>query len=257
MVRRYLVPCVVIIGVALVGAAASYKTSYKKRFAASCTFQVILSPQPTNQIPSVDAIDANNRLAASQLQIAIAAGIYPETAKEQGVKLAAVAGNVTTTPQIGFGLFATRVIALDAKTAVALDNAICSKFVTTIAKQRTDQINEQVTQAQARMDSVQAQVTALQKVPANKRSTSQKVTLKAQLQALNTLGGQIASLLSQSPGNIIVIKSATTGSHYDPRNLRKNLLIALAAGVLASLLFIMVAEVVLERARSKSDAAPR
>jgi len=252
MVRRYFVPCVVIIAVALVGALASYKTSYKKRFSASCTFQIVLVPQPANQVLSVDGIDANNRLAAAQLQIAIATGLYGATAAEQGVKPALLAGNVVTNAQPGLGLFATRVIARDAKTAVALDNAICSKLVTAIAKQRTDQINEQVAQAQGRMDSVQTLITALEKVPAKKRTTSQKVQLKAQAQALNTLGAQIAQLLSQSPGNIIVIKPAGSGSRYDPRSLRKNLLIALAAGILACLLFIMVAEIVLERARSRA-----
>src|SRR5688572_12887669 len=128
MLRRYVLPCVLIMGISIATAWAAHAGTEKTEFTATCTFNAVirLSPRPPQTPEEAKLV---NSLAGQQVGIAIGNGIYEEVAKSQKVKTSTVARYVRIAPSgIGFGTFAVRITNTVAKKAAALTGALCDAF---------------------------------------------------------------------------------------------------------------------------------
>jgi hypothetical protein len=246
MIRRYVVPCFLILVVALGAVGLDYVGSGKTLFAAPCVIQVVIRPadQPAQ---TTEAITVLNRFAQHELILAKASGVFAKAAKAHGVSAGTLASETVVNPLTGIGTFTVTVIDKDRKRSPVLANAVCDEIVLAIKKQRSDEANAEIATAKDRMNSSQSELKHLQTIPAKKRTLSQAANVKAQLSALVGNAELIARILSQLPDDISVLNRASAARNYDPRHLSKNLLIGLAAGVFVCFLYVLAVEVISEQ----------
>jgi len=246
--RRYIVPCFVIMLVALGSAGIAYAGAGSTQFSSTCIFHVGITPFD-QALTSTDSIIAVNRLVQGALVSAQASGVTAEVARTQGIKAGTLSHETTLTPIGGVGQIALIVVDPKPQRAIAFANALCDQYIATIQQQRSGDVNNQIAVAKSRLGPLQAEVKRLQTIPPKKRTLSDKALLAAQFQAIDGNTTVIAKLLSIVPERIGVLKAASSSSRYDPRRFSKYLLIALTAGVLVCFLYVLAAEMVAEQRR--------
>lgn len=246
VIRRYLLPCVLIMAVAVGAAGLAYREARKTAFSATCTFQALV--HVSQQSPqSADFLDFFNRLAANEVSIALTANPYVPVARDNHVNAGTLAANTLVQPVIGLGIYSVRVVANEGPQAVKLTNALCDQFVKDIRAHRTNEIDAQVADLQSRILALQTELKKLSKVPPAKRTLQQRATITARQEALGGNTAQMANILSLPPDNISTLVRAVGAQAYDPRHLAKDMLIGLVAGLLVCFLYVLGGEIISER----------
>jgi hypothetical protein len=247
MVRRYAPACLLIMAISLGSAPLAYKASVKEGFRTFCTFEVVVrAPQTAAPPATSEFIKFTNTLAANLISAA-APTVYAEVAKVEKVKAAAIQRQVKITNAPGLGAAAIVVNDTQAKRAIRRANAVCTQYVATIKKQRSDQVNADIAVLQGRIDSISKDLAKLLRISPSRRSTVDKALIISHTRAINTNGALIAALRSGVPDKIAAVAPAENVTKTSTASLRKNFIIAAVAGVLVCFLIILIGEAVAER----------
>lgn len=255
MFRRYVLPCVLIMAISVATAWGAYAASESIRYSALCTFEAVirLSPRPPQ---NTDEAKLVNSLAGQQVGAAIANGIYAEVAKNKKVRTATIARNVSLSPSaIGLGTFGVRISNTDPKKAMELSSALCDAFVAKIVKQRAESIHAQQQLIRARIATIQKELTRLERIPRQRRTTTDNASIVSQRRALLGNTNLIADINTLPPDSVSVLGRANP-VRRDTRDLSRNLLIALVAGLLACFLYVLIGEMFADRRRMRSGQVP-
>ncbi len=246
MIRRYVVPCVLILTVALGAGGVSYAGSTDTRHKASCGFQVVI--HLSNQvIPNPDFQRFIASLALQEVGSAVTSGIYGKVATKERVNTATFSQSVAWRPSPGLGTFVLTVTDPVPRQAIRLANATCDEMVSTIKANRTAAIESQIKVIQKRLDVFQKDVAKLIKLPRNKRTTAQNTSFATLSDSILFNSKLIANLRSLPPDEISVLSRAVGAAATKTGSLSKNLLIGLVGGLLACFLYILVLEIIAER----------
>jgi hypothetical protein len=256
MLRRYAPVCLLIMAVSTGTAALAYKASVDPQFTAFCNFQAFVrAVQVAQPQPNPEFLKFTASLAAAEVQAASPV-VYQAVAKSQHTTAGALGAKAFTAQAPGVGAFRVSVIDSEPKRAVQSANAVCQQFVTVIKKQRVDEINGDVKIVQDRIAGIQADIRKLQKIPAKRRTPADVANLSFNRVALTRNANLIAAMVSLPPDHISVLRNASFAQKSQTVSLKKYLIIALMAGLLACFLVILVGEVVAESRRG-SDGSRR
>ena len=249
--RRYVLPCVLVMAVSLGTAGLAYKAAAKKDFAANCSFQAVLSLSQGHPL-SADATASYNKASAAMVVVARATDVFPEIARKQNVNADSVSNrtNVGAFGQ-GLGTFIANVSDADPKQAVTLANAVCDEFVLSIQKRRAAKVSADVKTVENRIAGFEAELGRLAAIPKKKRKTSDFAAALGLIAARKDNVQLLATILSLPPDEISVLTRATGARSRDKRSLPKNLVIALVAGLLGCFLIILVGETIAEGRKSE------
>jgi capsular polysaccharide biosynthesis protein len=234
--------------VALGSALLAYASAAQTQFAAICSFEAVIH-NTTTPAQSTEAIDFNNKLAAREVALADAAGLYATVGKNLAVSGADLHQNTSISSTQGLGTFLVQVVDPKRDRAPILANAVCDQYVFAIQKQRADEVNTEIQGAKTRIDTAAAEAKRLLAIPKAKRTLSDTTNLKAQVDVLNGNASLIGSVLSLPPDSIRVLTRATNAAKHDTRKLSRNLLIGATAGLLACFLYIILGEVLTQQRR--------
>jgi hypothetical protein len=228
--------------VSLATAGVAYAAGNKLTYTAFCTAEVFVRA-PATALPAAnpDFLAFTNSLAANEVASATPT-VYQRLAKEAHLSTGAVSGKLTLSPAPGIGAFRVTVTDTDLKRTKLFARSACPTFVSVITKQRVDEIDRDVKVVEGRLKTIQADVKRLQGIPAKKRTESDVLSLFTQQQALKVNAILIAGLRSLPPDNISVLTPATSPIATRSISLKRYVLIALVAGLLAIFLFILVGE---------------
>ena len=255
VLRRYALPCALILLIALASSLISYAASAKPRFAAGCYFQVVI--HQTQQPPlTKEEVDFSNRVSQHEVALALQGGALAAAAKT--LKLGSVKdlGPITTPAVAGqLGSFVVGTLLKDPTRPPKVVNAACDQIVATVIKQRSDELAQQTKAVQSRIKTIQAEITRIQKIKPRKRTIADLAQLQTQRAALAGNATYLATILSLPPDEIGIVSHATRSKSFDPRDLKKNLVIALVIGVLLCFTYILVGEVIAERRRDHGEIA--
>ncbi len=250
MFRRYVLACSIIMAISIGSATLAYAATAKTGFRTACLFQVFVR-QPQTAIappPNQDFLDFSNSLAANQVSSA-APTVYAEVGKSQKVRVSDVIRQTQILPTAGFGSFGVSVTDPDRARAKRLANGICEQFVSVVSKNRTAELDRQVKLIKSRITAEETDVRRLLAKPAKKRTASENTLLATQQVSLRGNTFLVAGILSLPPDSISVLRPATALESVKSGSLKRDMLIALLAGVLTCFLVILVGEVVSESRR--------
>ena len=247
-----MVPCVLILTIALGTAFVVYETGTNVRFGAPCTIQAFIHLSQENPRTPDDQKFINN-LAAQAVTTAVGAGVYSDVARALKIDATGLAANTRTTPAPGLGVFYIVVFDPDAARAITLANAVCEQFVSTIKKQRAAEVSSQLARIQERIATIQKEVRRLQAI--SRPTPTDRANLQAQRAALIRNQVLIAGIISLPPDDVSVLTRARSTVRKESRSLRQSLVIAAIAGILACFIYILALEAFLERKRRMAAGA--
>jgi len=253
MLRRYLLPCALIMlvavgtaGLAYVGAAAN------KTYSADCTFRALIQIGGGPPL-TADAVNQFNTAANIELLIAKDHGVYEAVAAKVKRKPADIAGG--TIPGLlktGLATFDVDYTDSDPKSAATIANALCDQFVTVIQQQRTSEVQANIKFVEDRLTGIVAEERRLARIPKSRRTSADLASIVAQAAAQKENVQLLASMLGAPPDDIKVLTHATGATRNQHRSLSKNLVIGLLGGLLASFLVVLVGETISEARKSPS-----
>jgi hypothetical protein len=258
MIRRYLFPCVLIMAVSYATAGLAYIGAASDEFRTACIFQAFI--RVTTQLPvTKDAFELTNRVALKAVQVATFSGkVFEAAAAKEHVSKSTLEGAGSAGPVPSqIATFAVRVSYRDAKRTVSFANTLCDEYVSTLKKNRASEIEADRKEIQGRIDKAEAELKKLQAIPKGKRTSANLASVISQNAVLKANVQQLANLLSLPPDQILVLARSRGAQKVDNRNLTKNVLIALVAGLLACFLLVLIGEVIAEnRLRRKTLTPP-
>lgn len=240
MLKRYVLPSILIIVLAAVAAGIAYKAKSKLTYNAVCTVEVFVrAPATAAASATPDFLTFTNNLAANEVSAATPT-VYRDLAKSSHLSEGAVAGKIQILPAIGIGAFSVSVTDPDPKVTKTLGAAACTTYVSVIKTQRANELSSAVKEIQSRINSIQKEVTRLSRI--KNRSAAQTLQLATQQQAINTNALLIVSYNSLPPDNIAVLTPAASVTPHRSASLKKFALIGGVAALLVIFLYILVAE---------------
>jgi hypothetical protein len=255
VLKRYVLPSVLIIVLAVAAAGIAYQAKNKLTYNASCTVEVFVRAPATAAATSTpDFLTFTNNLAANEVAAATPA-VYKDLAKGSHLSETAVAGKIQILPAIGIGAFQVSVTDPDPKVTKNLAGAACTSYVKVIKKQRADELSSAVKEIQKRINSIQVEVTRLSKTPARSRTAAQTLALATQQEALNTNSLLIVTYNSLPPDNIAVLTPATSVTPQRSASLKKFALIGGVGALLVIFLYILIGEAFMPQQRN-APASP-
>jgi hypothetical protein len=250
MVRRYVIPSVLIVAVALGAGGLSYAGSKETRVTATCGFKVVIHlANAVVQTPDYSRFIAF--LALEEVGSAVGSGVYGQVAARQRVNTAVFSRNVRWRPSAGLGTFALTVPDTAGPRAGRLANATCDQMVATIKAHRTATVDSQIKVIQSRIDSSQKELSKLTRIRREDRTNAQAASLATLSDTILGNSRLIASIRSLPPDEIAVIARAAGAETTTTGSLNKNLLIALVAALFVCFLYILVLEIIAERKRQQ------
>ena len=248
MLRRYVLPCALILLVSIGAGGLAYKAQAKTAYSSACVFQAFI--RLSREDPSTP--EHQQFIAAAGLQEVdtVLTDVYASVGKDEKMPAGLVASETTTHPAPGLAVFAVTVTDPSPSKAISVANGVCNQYVTSITKHRADVLAAQVKTVQDRLDSIQAEVDQLQAIPASKLTPVQKVTLQTRKGQVIYNSQLMANLTSYPPDQVAVLSSATGTQKQQTGQLSKKLIIAGVAGVLVCFLYILIGEMIVSRGRS-------
>lgn len=236
-------------------AGGAYAATKRSEYTAICSFQAYV--RTSAEVPqSPDTEKFINTLAAQQVTVAAASGLYGKVAERHNVNSTSFASNVLTLPGPGLGVFHVRVRDSQQVRAIRLANSVCDSFIVTIKQQRADEISAALKTLQDRVTAIQSELRRLEAIPAQRRTASDTALLQGHREALRFNSFLIGTTISLPPDNIAVLTRATSAERRDPKRLATNLIIGVLGGLLACFLYILIGEVASERRRAESEEIP-
>lgn len=249
MLRRYVLPCLLILLLSAGAGSVAYVGQTKTVFLSACEFQAFI--RISREDPSTpEHQQFIGTIALQQVGAALASGLYSRVGESEKVPSATIASETTILPAPGLGAFTLTMTDPSSERSTRLANAACDEYVRSIKKQRAAQIDAQVKVVQDRIDSIQAEVVRLSAIPFKKLTNDQKAALQAKKGALVFNYSLIANLNSFPPDAVSVVIRAVSAQKKQTGNLSKKLIIAGVSGLLACFLYILVGEILAERRRA-------
>jgi uncharacterized protein involved in exopolysaccharide biosynthesis len=243
MITRYAIISGLIVAVALVAGLVVHLVAGSSKYAASCEFQLALPS--TSTVPSSDILVFNRRQAQDELARAQLERVWEAVGKDTGVSPSSVAADqkVSQVSDSSFRLTATTTTA-DSATKVA--TSLCRQYVSKLSLQVHNEQNNEINGLRDQIGRLEAQLGHLTpKGPRHRFLPAQQVQRSALINAIARSRDLLTASLSLPPDNISVLSPALgAGLTSTKPSLSKALIIAAAAGLLASFLLILVIEAV-------------
>jgi outer membrane murein-binding lipoprotein Lpp len=241
MLRRYVLPCALILVVSFGAGGLVYLGQAKTVYSTNCVFQAFI--HLSREDPSTP--EHAQFLAGTALQevdTALASGLYARVSKREKTSAGLIASETKTSPAPGLATFSVSVIDPIAPRATRLANAVCDEYVSSIRNQRADQVAAQVKTVADRLNSLQNEVNQLAVIPAAKLTPIQRVTLQTRRGQIIYNSQLMANLTSYPPDEIALLSRAGNIQKQQTGELSKKLLIAGVGGVLLCFLYILIGE---------------
>lgn len=244
MLRRYVLPCVVIYVVAaIVGVAVT--RSAGSTFSASCSIEI--SEPVTQQKLGSDFFAFNQKLAQTLVFGALDPNVYQKAAPTGNVTVDELAQNTTVSAGTSTLPATIAVTNPDAHRAAILANAMCNYLVDEIKNQQSALRAAQSSVVADRIGELVAQRNQVASLAPDQRTPSQQAVLDADDAAIKNLKLELASTLSAPPNLVTVLSLSSAGALVESHNYTRNLLIAGVAATLAVFLVILAGEILVER----------
>jgi capsular polysaccharide biosynthesis protein len=242
MITRYAILTGLIVAVALVTGVIVHLVAGSTKYVASCEFQLALPS--TSTAPSSDILVFNRRQAADELARAQLERVWSAVGRETGVSPNAVAADQTVV-QASDSSFRVSATTTAPSRAVSMANGLCRQYVSQVSSQvHNEQINE-IDGLRSQISSLERQLRPLTARKGQSLSVTQRVERLAIVNAISRSRDILTVSLSLPPDNISVLSPATTAApHSTKPSLSKALIVAAAAGLLASFLLILGLEAV-------------
>ena len=174
-------------------------------------------------------------------------GLYRRVSAREKTPAGVIASETTTAPSPGLGTFFVTVMDPSPARATRLANAVCKEYVSSIKKNRADQLAAKVRAVQDRIDSIESEVAKLAAIPAAKLTPPQKVTLQTRTAQILYNSQLMANITSYPPDEVSLLSPAGTVNKQKIGDLSKKLVIAGVAGVLVCFLYILIGEILAMR----------
>jgi hypothetical protein len=240
MVRRYLVPCLLVVAASMLIALVTY-ASGSVDYVATCSFQETLPLTAVATNP--ENLNFQARQASIDVGLAGRGDVFVGPAKAAGMEPSQLSGRFTVTPINDTGIFSLSVNDSQAKRAGQLANGICANFVTAIRDYHTKARDDEVTVLRQKIGQLQDSIAELSKTPATQLAPADLAYLEAQKHAVVTDQQLLANTLSSVPPIVTQLTTAGPGIRHDTRNLSRNLIVGGIGALLACFLVILVGEI--------------
>src|SRR5688572_29169245 len=128
MVRRYVLPCVLILVIAGAAGGLAFARESGVVYSSSCVFQAHIRLSRENPTtPEHEKFIGS--LALQQVSTAVASGLYTRIGKAESVPPSFLATHTATFPTPGLAAFLVTFTHVDPKSAVRFANAVCDEYV--------------------------------------------------------------------------------------------------------------------------------
>jgi outer membrane murein-binding lipoprotein Lpp len=246
MLRRYVLPCALILLVSFGAGGVAYLGQAKTVYSTNCVFQAFI--HVSREDPSTpEHAQFIAGIALQEVDTALASGLYTRVSGHEKTPSDLIASETKTGPAPGLATFAVFVMDPIATRATRLADAVCDEYVSSIRKQRADQVAAQVKTVADRLNSLQNEVNQLAAIPAAKLTPIQKVTLLTRKGQVIYNSQLMANLTSYPPDEVALLSRAGNIQKQQTGELSKKLLIAGVAGVLVCFLYILIGEMLAMR----------
>lgn len=248
MFRRYALPCIVVVIGAMAVALAVYAAT-PVTYQSSCVFRV---GRPLFSFTTSDPMLTAQRISLTEVAHSAQGPVYAVAAKSLGggVSRGAIQRDTTLIPPAGEQTdYVVQVQDSSAATARRYANAVCSAFVADVSQRRQADVKSYATSLSAQIADLRQQIQTLQSKPKDQLTQLDQVAVLADTTAAKSLEAQLSQTLAQPPELTDVVTTASAPAKTDSRNLGRDLLIGLVAGVLAAFVIILVGEMIVDRQR--------
>lgn len=240
MVTRYAMLTGLVVVVALAAGAIVHKVAGHSTYTASCDFQLALPS--TSTAPSSDILVFNRRQADDEIARAQLGKVWDAVSRETGVPAEDVASDQSVA-QVSDSSFRVTVTNPDATAVVKVANALCGQYVRQLTGQVQAEQSNEVSGLRNQISGLEHQLQGLQGATRNGASAAQQIQAAAITNATKRAEYVLALALSLPPDNISVLSRASDAFPKSTKpSLSKALIIAAAAGLLASFLLILAVE---------------
>jgi hypothetical protein len=252
VLKRYVLPSILIIVLAAVAAGIAYKAKSKLTYNALCTVEVFVrAPATAAASATPDFLTFTNNLAANEVSAATPA-VYRELAKSSHLSEGAVASKIQILPAIGIGAFSVSVTDPDPKVTKTLAGSACTTYVNVVKKQRATELSTAIKEIRGRIATAQKEITRLGKI--RRRTAAETLELATQQEVLNTNSLLIVNYTSTPPDEVGVLTPAASVIPKRSASLKKYGLIGGVAALLVIFLYILVGEAFMPQQRTASGA---
>jgi hypothetical protein len=252
LITRYAIISGLIVAVALAAGLVVHLVAGSTKYIASCEFQVALPS--TSTVPSSDILVFNRRQAADELARAQLERVWEAVAKETGVSAGTVAAGEKVV-QASDSSFRVAATTTDAGSAPKVANALCRQYVSQLTSQVHDEQSNEIDGLRSQIASLERQLGKLKPSGPAGFSPAQQVERSAIINAIARSRDILTASLSLPPDNISLLSPAAGAAPNSTKpTLSKALIVAAAAGLLASFLLILVIEAV--RGRETEETRP-
>lgn len=251
MIIRYLPVAVILMGLGLATGAAVGQTATTTH-AADCNLEVSL---PVTFETTSDYFSFNDRLATAEVSEALALDTYRKAAAASGDPAEEIAQHSSISGGAG-SIRTLTVTATDGAQAVRDANAACDALATQIRARRQARINQAANLVAGEIAARDKERTAIGVMPAGARTASEQALFDADTGALDQLRRELSLTLAQPPLLVGVVAHADEARVASTGRTGRNLLIGLAAGVLATFIIVLAVEIVEESRRRGRPAGP-
>jgi hypothetical protein len=246
MLRRYVLPCALILLVSFGAGGLAYLGQAKTVYSTNCVFQAFI--HLSREDPSTpEHAQFIAGIALQEVDTALASGLYTRVSEREKIPPGLIASETKTASAPGLGTFAVSVMDPIAPRATRLADAVCDEYVSSIRKQRADQVAARVKTVADRLNSLQKEVNQLAAIPAAKLTPIQKVTLQTRKAQVIYNSQLMANLTSYPPDEIAMLSRAGNIQKQQTGELSKKLLLAGVGGVLLCFLYMLIGEMLAMR----------
>jgi capsular polysaccharide biosynthesis protein len=243
MLRRYVLASLVVFAVAFAVAIGLYLHD-SVSYAATCRFRV--QPAPTTTQSTSDYFAFAGLVAQREVALAQSAPVFSHAADDAGLDAGTLAGETFITPGPGTAYFSVQVTDSDSFRAARAANAVCDAMTAQIKQQRAAEQKSETDALTTKLVDLFSQRQALTAQPPTQAGQAQILSID---KAITGVESQLAASQALPPDTIDVLARAGNGTRNDQRNLGRNLLIAVVAGLLGSFLIVLIGEAVADRTR--------
>jgi capsular polysaccharide biosynthesis protein len=240
MFTRYAMLTGLVVVVALAAGVIVHEAVGHTTYAASCDFQLALPSTAT--VPSSDILAFNRRQANDEIARAQLGKVWDAVGRKTKVPPSEVAADQSVT-QVSDSSFSVNVTNPDPYVAIRLANALCDQYVTQLSSQVQAEQSNEVNGLRSQIAHLEHQLHAPSAGAGRNLTPAQQVERATLTGAIQRNEQVLVVALSLPPDNISVLSRASDVSAKSTKpSLSKSLIIAAAAGLLASFLVILAVD---------------
>ena len=240
MITRYVTLTGFVLAVALLAGLAVHAAVGHSTYSASCDFQLALPS--TSTVPSTDILVFNRRQADDEIARAQLGKVWDAVGRQTKVAPSVVAADQSVT-QVSDSSFRVNVTNPDGHAAIRVANALCDQYVSQLTSQVQAEQSAEVSGLRSQISSLDHQLSAVKAGAGGSFTPAQRIERAALIGATQRNEQVLIVALSLPPDNISVLSRASDAFPKSTKPSRsKTLIIAAAAGLLASFLLILLLE---------------